>query len=451
MTSNDGEVRLREAFAAEVLRGLRLGFFARVFSLGVIAVWLGISNPFPDVVYFWALLAGFILLSWLPYNHYRRGKKGAWPRYAYPLGDMALLTFTLLFPNPFSDQIFGPYPALALRFGNEVYFFILIASTAFYYSPRICLWGGFSAALAWSAGTLWIARLPETIRFTGEFGNLESLEEQATYFLQPNLVNLDLLITQDIVFMLVALLLATLVWRTRALVLTHAQAERARSNLARYFSPNMVDELANMDEPLGAGRSQNVGVLFADVVGFTGFAETKEPHEVLGVLREILSMMAEQVFAHGGTIDKYLGDGIMATFGTPYMGEHDAANSLACARGILEDAAKWNEARVKRGETPLHIGVGVHYGPVVLGDIGDERRLEFAVIGDTVNVASRAERLTRDLRVDLVASDDLVENVRNDGASAALCDGLNEAPPQAIRGREESLPIWTMSSRLTSY
>ncbi len=135
----------------------------------------------------------------------------------------------------------------------------------------------------------------------------------------------------------------------------------------------------------------------------------------------------------------------MATFGTPYMGEHDAANSLACARGILEDAAKWNEARAQRSEPPLHIGVGVHYGPVVLGDIGDERRLEFAVIGDTVNVASRAERLTRDLRVDLVASDDLVETVRRDGESAALCEGMDEAPPQAIRGREESVPVWTMS------
>ncbi|MCH8113464.1 MAG: adenylate/guanylate cyclase domain-containing protein, partial [Proteobacteria bacterium] len=312
------------------------------------------------------------MFGWLPYNHYRRGKSGYWPRYAYPLADMALITFTLLFPNPFSDQIFGPYPALALRFGNEVYFFILIASTVFYYSPRICLWGGFSAALAWSAGTLWIASSPETIFFDfGRFGDLAT-GEQLDYYFQPNLVNLQLLVTQGIVFMLVAILLATLVWRTRALVLTHAQAERARSNLARHFSPTMVDELANMDEPFGAGRSQQVGVLFADVVGFTGFAETKEPSEVLSILREILSMMAEQVFAHDGTIDKYLGDGIMATFGTPHKGEHDASNALACARGILEDAAKWNEVRVKRGETPLHIGVGVHYGPVVLGDIGDE-------------------------------------------------------------------------------
>ena len=445
MTSKDGETRLQRAFATEVLRGLRLGFRARLFSLGVIAVWLGVQNPFPDFVYFWALLAAFILLVWFPYKHHQRGGSGSWYQYAYPLGDMVLLTFMLLFPNPLSDQLTYPAP-VALRFGNEIYFFILIASTVFYYSPRVVLWGGFSAALAWSAGTLWIANLPGTVFFSGgRFRDLATAEEQLAYYFQANLVNLQLLVTQCIVFMLVAAVLAVAVWRTKALVLTHAQAERARSNLARHFSPNMVDELANMDEPLGAGRSQQVGVLFADVVGFTGFAETKEPNEVLNILREVHSLMAEQVFAHGGTIDKYLGDGIMATFGTPYKGEHDAANALACARGILEDAAKWNETRTKRGEPPLHIGVGVHYGLVVLGDIGDERRLEFAVIGDTVNVASRAERLTRELHVDLVASDDLVRTVRNDGESAALCEGLDEAPPQAIRGREESVPVWTMS------
>lgn len=98
--NKDGEVRLREAFAAEVIRGLRIGFRARLFSLGVIAVWLGVQNPFPDFVYFWALLAAFILLVWFPYKHHQRGGSGSWHQYAYPLGDMALLTFMVLSPIP---------------------------------------------------------------------------------------------------------------------------------------------------------------------------------------------------------------------------------------------------------------------------------------------------------------------------------------------------------------
>ena len=125
--------------------------------------------------------------------------------------------------------------------------------------------------------------------------------------------------------------------------------------------------------------------------------------------------------------------------------EHDALNALACARGILEDIAKWNVSRAASAKFPIRLGIGVHYGPVILGDIGDEHRLEFAVVGDTVNVASRAERLTRELGVDLVASDDIIKIVREDGNGDPLCRDLKEAPPQTIRGRAAHLAIWTMS------
>lgn len=441
----EGQQRLRSAFAQEELRGLRLGFRGRLVSLGVIALWVGIQNPFPDTLYIWALLLGFILLGWLPYDHYRRSNDSSWPRYVYPSADMALLAFTLLFPSPISSL--GDYPAaVALRFGNEIYFFVLIASAFFYYAPRVVLWAGVSAAIAWSVGTLVIALQPDTIIFSpAEFGALFTTEEQLAYIFQPTALDLGQLVTTDLVFLLVAGSLAVAARRTRALVFRHAQAERARTNLARHFSPNMVEELANMDEPLGAGRSQDVGVLFADVVGFSGIAESSKPTEVLELLRELHAILGRQVFAHGGTIDKYLGDGIMATFGTPRKGEHDAANALACARGILDDIAQWNESRTTSGKPPIRLGVGVHYGPVVLGDIGDEHRLEFAVVGDTVNVASRAERLTRELGVDLVASDDIIKAVRKDGNGAPLCRDLKEAPPQTIRGRAANLQIWTMS------
>lgn len=438
--------RLRSAFAQEEVHGLRLGFRARLVSLGVVAVWLGIQNPFPETLYFWGLLLGFVLLGWLPYDHFRRGNGSSWPRYAYPSADMALLAFTLLFPNPLSSLGEAP-AAVALRFGNEIYFFILIASTVFYHAPRVVMWAGAAAAIAWSVGTAVIALQPDTIIFSpAKFNALVTADERLAYIFQPTAINISQLITQMLVFLLVAGALAVAARRNRALVFRHAKAERARSNLARHFSPNMVEELANMDEPLGEGRSQDVGVLFADVFGFSGIAESIKPSEVLALLRELHAIMARQVFAHGGTVDKYLGDGIMATFGTPRKGEHDAADALACARGILEDLARWNESRIASGMRPIRLGVGVHYGPVILGDIGDEHRLEFAVVGDTVNVASRAERLTRELDVDLVASDDLIEAVRKEGNGETLFQGMEEAPPQVIRGRAAHLPIWTMSS-----
>ncbi|MFQ5971961.1 MAG: adenylate/guanylate cyclase domain-containing protein [Alphaproteobacteria bacterium] len=409
--------------------------------MAVIAVWLGIQMPFSEVGYFWALLIGFVVAGWLPYDHRRRGKQWRWPRYVYPLADATLLTFTLLAPNPL-DAVTYP-PPLYLRFGNEIYFFVLIASAVFYYAPRVVIWSGICATLTWGIGTLWIAFLPASRVFSSDtLHQFPSVEDEIAYILTPELVNLFALASQGIVFLLVAGSLALAVSRSRALVFRQAQLERERSNLARHFSPNMVEELSNMDEPLGAARSQSVAILFADIVGFTSLAEPQPPEKVLALLREVLGLMARQVFLHRGTLDKYLGDGIMATFGTPRGTGHEAEDALACARGILADLANLNGARESRGDPNVRLGIGVHYGPVVLGDVGDENRLEFAVVGDTVNVASRFERLTRELGVHLVVSGDLISAL-GEGTHKLVTD-LHHGAPQQVRGREEPLPVWTL-------
>lgn len=435
------EDRLQAAIEAEELKGLRLGAFVRAISMAVIAVWLGIQVPLSEVPFYWMLLVGFVLAGWLPYDHLRRGQRWHWPRYVYPLADAILLTFTLLAPNPL-DAVTYP-PPLFLRFGNEIYLFMLIASAIFYYAPRIVIWSGLCVTLAWGLGTLWIAFLPASRLFSWDtLHRFSDVDDEVAYILTPELVNLNALGTQSIVFLLVAGCLALAVSRFRALMVNHANAERERSNLARYFSPNMVEELSKMDEPLGAARSQSAAILFADIVGFTSLAETQSPEKIFALLREVLGLMARQVFLHDGTLDKYLGDGIMATFGTPRSNGHEAEDALACARDILVDIAALNQRRETRGELRVEVGMGVHFGPVVLGDVGDESRLEFAVVGDTVNVASRFERLTRELGVNLVASGDLISAL-SDGAQY-LAEGLDQGVPQHVRGRDKPVPVWTM-------
>ena len=140
----------------------------------------------------------------------------------------------------------------------------------------------------------------------------------------------------------------------------------------------------------------------------------------------------------------------MATFGTPRSNGHEAEDALACARDILADIAALNERRETRGEPRVEVGIGVHFGPVVLGDVGDENRLEFAVVGDTVNVASRFERLTRELGVRLVVSGDLISAL-SEGAHK-LVAGLDHGAPQRVRGRQEPVPVWTMpNARVASH
>jgi adenylate cyclase len=149
------------------------------------------------------------------------------------------------------------------------------------------------------------------------------------------------------------------------------------------------------------------------------------------------------VFEHGGTLDKYLGDGLMATFGTPFSGMSDAWNALKCAQAMIVTVAEFNLERERKGEPPIRASFGLHYGSVVLGDIG-AHRLEFAVIGATVNAASRLEALTRQLNCALVASDALIEQVRTEiGEAEAGLARLVRQPAQLVRGIEQPIAVWT--------
>ena len=246
-------------------------------------------------------------------------------------------------------------------------------------------------------------------------------------------------------FMIVAVTLAVAVRRSNDLLIRHAAVERERGNLARYFSPNVVEELSKNDEPLKQVRTQNVAVLFVDIVGFTAFADARTPEEVVRTLREFHALMEQEVFRHSGTLDKYLGDGLMATFGTPFAGKDDASNALRCAQAMMAAADRWNDERKAAGEAPIRVSFGLHYGPVVLGDIG-LTCLEFAVIGSTVNAASRLETLTRALDCALVASDDLVKRAKAElGSADAAFRPLMAQAPQTIRGLEHPIAIWTQA------
>ena len=270
-------------------------------------------------------------------------------------------------------------------------------------------------------------------------------DQRLFQLISPNSIVFGARIQEIVVFMIVAVTLAVAVRRGNDLLIRHAAVERERGNLARYFSPNVVEELSKHDQPLKQVRTQDVAVLFVDIVGFTAFAEARTPEEVVRTLREFHALMEQEVFRHSGTLDKYLGDGLMATFGTPFAGKADASNALRCAQAMIAAADRWNGERKAAGEVPIRVSFGLHYGPVVLGDIG-LTCLEFAVIGSTVNAASRLEGLTRALDCQLVASDDLVKRAKTELASAdAAFQSLMARAPQTIRGLEHPIAIWTQA------
>jgi class 3 adenylate cyclase/PAS domain-containing protein len=224
-----------------------------------------------------------------------------------------------------------------------------------------------------------------------------------------------------------------------------SEAERKRANLARYFSPNMVDGLMQSGGRLDEARTQKVTVLFADIWGYTTISAAMPPLQLMTLLRELLRMFEKAIFANGGTLDKFLGDGLMATFGTPKAGPRDAANALACACAMADAIARWNRKRRENGLQPLYLGIGLHHGDVVLGDIGSERRMEFAVIGDTVNVASRIQEMTRALNIAVLASDGVIEAARTEGGETVIKE-FTDTGEHELRGRSGKIRLWSRAA-----
>src|SRR3954468_11634550 len=233
--------------------------------------------------------------------------------------------------------------------------------------------------------------------------------------------------------------------RTRELERRRAASERARVNLSRSSPRNLAEMLAERAEPLGAVRRQTVAVLFVDIVGFTRMAERMPPEAVVTMLRVFHDRMTAQIFACGGTVEKYIGDAIFAVFGLPSETQEDPLNALRCAEGMIAALAAWNAERVRDGEPPLDIGIGLNHGPAVIGDVGSEHGLSFTVIGDTVNTADRLQGLTRVLNTPLVVGNALVAAImvlpRANGEDPLA--RLQDGGEHILRGRAGPVRIWT--------
>jgi adenylate cyclase len=428
------------ALAAAKREGLQLAVRARYVALALIACLLPILNPSWDQLYYVAVLGLFALIGW---GQGRVGRVGvSRPELALLFCDLALMTFIAVVPNPFSSTNWPV--ATQYHFGNFIYFFVLLAGATLAYSWRTVIAVGTWTSGLWIAGMIWVLLQPDrnpelTARIAAALGS----DQRLFRLISPSSIVFGARIQEIVVFMIVAVTLAVAVRRSNDLLIRHATVERERANLARYFSPNVVEELSKNDEPLKQVRAQSVAVLFVDIVGFTAFADGRTPEEVVWTLRQFHALMEQEVFRYNGTLDKYLGDGLMATFGTPFAGEADASNALRCAQAMMTAADRWSDERKAAHETPIRVSFGLHYGPVVLGDIG-LTCLEFAVIGSTVNAASRLEALTRPLDCALVASDDLVKRAKAElGSASPVFRPLKAQASQAIRGLEHPIAIWT--------
>jgi adenylate cyclase len=221
------------------------------------------------------------------------------------------------------------------------------------------------------------------------------------------------------------------------------ERQRVRDIFARFVPEKVVDQvLARTDEQLRLGGVEvESTVMFSDVRGFTTFSESQSAERVLEILNRYLSGMSDAILEHGGTVISYMGDGIMAVFGAPIPDSDHADRALAAARAMLEERLpQFNAWLQEQGIEGFRMGIGLNTGPVMAGNVGSERRLEYTAIGDTTNTAARLEGMTKDTPYQLFVAD-------STRARMSEPNDLVYVDELPVRGRRSTVAVWSLAPK----
>jgi len=341
--------------------------------------------PFAPVP--WALgIYLAVTLGRLAWTHL--GRLPDWALATSVLVDISLLMVLIW---SFHIQYMQP-PSFYLKAPTLIYVFIFIALRALRFDARFVILAGVLAALGWGILIAYVVYAdPNDAMITRDY---------VTYLTSSSIL-LGAEFDKIISILVVTALIAAALARGKALLVRAVSEQTAARELSRYFAPEVAAriKIAAVDIRAGEGELRDAAVLFLDLRNFTGLAGTLAPAEVMRLLAEYQERMAPVIRSHGGSIDKFLGVGILATFGAAQPSKRPAAEALAALEAAMAEAAAWHADCDRNGRSCPQVNGAVAAGRVLFGAVGDAARLEYTVIGEAVNLAAKLEKHNKELGV----------------------------------------------------
>ncbi|MEQ9640660.1 MAG: adenylate/guanylate cyclase domain-containing protein [Alphaproteobacteria bacterium] len=411
--------RVRQVIAAQQLRGEQLiGWAQLVVGLTWTALYLAAPKTFEDSQTIMAFgfafgpvpvaLAAYVAITamrlWLTY----RGIAPAWLLMGSVVLDMVLLLGLIW---SFHLQYMQP-AAFYLKAPTLLYVFIFIALRALRFSAAYVMLAGAVAAVGWLVLVYYaMATAEQDMGVTRDY----------IAYMTSSAVLLGAEFDKVITILLTTVILAVAILRARGLLVRSVAEGAAASELSRFFAPEIARQITQAEHRIqpGQGEKRRSAILMADIRGFTALSKRVEPNALMTLLADYERRMVGVIQAHGGSIDKFMGDGILATFGAAVRTDTYAADALAAVRALGQAAEAWQADLVARGEEPLQVNFAVAAGEVVFGAIGDADRLEFTVIGDAVNLAAKLEKANKDQAVKALTTAETLAIAERQGYRAA--------------------------------
>ncbi|SLN20094.1 adenylate/guanylate cyclase domain-containing protein [Oceanibacterium hippocampi] len=350
------------------------------------------------------VLAIYFAFAAIRYLIVRRARPAGW---FIALATIAEVTLLMLLIWSYHLQYEQP-PGFYLRATTLLYVFIFIALGALRFEARYVVLAGVAALAGWLVLVLYALREA----MVGDLITRDFVEYTLTHKL---LIGAE--IDKMIPIALVTLIVAVVILRARSLLVRSAKEAAAAAELSRFFAPEVALAITGSAEPLrpGEGELRDAAILHCDIQGFTRLSRQLSPNDLMRLLADYEARMVPVIQGHGGSVDKFIGDGILVSFGAAMATGSYAADALRAVESLLGAAEDWRREREARGLTPLVLRFTVTAGTVVFGAIGDESRLEFTVIGDPVNLAVKLDAQARNDGVRALVTAEALDLARAQG------------------------------------